>query len=203
MVTLSDRSAAGRRLVPNTRKPAFCRALAVACPMPVDAPVTRATPRLVLFMEVAPFFVLDCISKYRVRSSAAGPDGLRKAGTAPPILAGRSPTTSSGSLRMPERPARRRDQDVSTPAASGVTAPRPLTTIRRIYPPVDSGTPPELPSSARGRRSATGRKTRRASAEPVVRTTARETDGGKGRALANDAPMAAQPIWRKPSRADA
>jgi hypothetical protein len=37
---------------------------------------------------------------------------------------------------MPERPARRRDQDVSTSAARGVTAPMPVTTIRRIYSPV-------------------------------------------------------------------
>src|SRR6266567_2483804 len=51
MVTPSARSAAARRLVPNTRKPAFCRALAVAYPMPVDAPVTRATPGLVLLMK--------------------------------------------------------------------------------------------------------------------------------------------------------
>ena len=34
MVTPSDLSASARRLLPNTRKPAFCRALAVACPMP-------------------------------------------------------------------------------------------------------------------------------------------------------------------------
>ena len=87
-------------------------------------------------------------------------------GTTPPAFAGRSPTKSSESLRMPERPARRRDQDASTPAASGLSAPRPVTTTRRIYAPVDCGTTPESPSSARGWRSATGRKTRRASAEP-------------------------------------
>src|SRR5262245_18313468 len=58
MDTPSARSAAARRLVPNTRKPAFCRALAVACPMPVDAPVTRATPGLVLLMEITSFFVI-------------------------------------------------------------------------------------------------------------------------------------------------
>jgi DNA invertase Pin-like site-specific DNA recombinase len=44
-----------------------------------------------------------------------------------------------------------------------------VTTIRGIYAPVDFGTPPESPISAWGWRSATGRKTRRASAEPVVR----------------------------------
>jgi hypothetical protein len=51
---------------------------------------------------------------------------------------------------MPERPARRRDQDPSTPAASGVTAPRPVTTMRRIYVLVDSATPPEPSTSALG-----------------------------------------------------
>jgi hypothetical protein len=55
--------------------------------------------------------------------------------TQAPIFAGRSPATSSGSLRTPERPARRRDQDASTSAARGVTAPMPVTTIRRIYSP--------------------------------------------------------------------
>ena len=50
----------------------------------------------------------------------------------PPIFAGKSPTTSARSRRMPERPARRRDQDVSTSAARGVTAPMPVTTIRRV-----------------------------------------------------------------------
>jgi hypothetical protein len=53
-------------------------------------------------------------------------------GTTPPTFAGKSPTTLSGSRRMPERPAKRRDLDASTPAASGVTTPRPVTTIRRI-----------------------------------------------------------------------
>src|SRR4051794_11198739 len=61
IVRPSDLSATARRLVPNTRKPAFCRALAVACPMPEDAPVTRATPRLVLSIEITPLFVLDCV----------------------------------------------------------------------------------------------------------------------------------------------
>ena len=42
MVTPSELPAVARRLVPNTRKPALCKALAVARPMPEDAPVTRA-----------------------------------------------------------------------------------------------------------------------------------------------------------------
>jgi hypothetical protein len=61
MIVPSDLSAAARRLVPNTRKHAFRRALAVACPMPEDAPVTRATPRLGSFMELASLFMLDCV----------------------------------------------------------------------------------------------------------------------------------------------
>jgi hypothetical protein len=50
------------------------------------------------------------------------------------------------SFRMPGRPARRRDQDASTSAARGVTAPMPVTTIRRIYAPTNLGTPPALPA---------------------------------------------------------
>lgn len=61
MVTPSERSVAARRLVPNTRKPAFCNALAVAYPIPEDAPVIRATPGLVLFMEVTSLFVLESV----------------------------------------------------------------------------------------------------------------------------------------------
>jgi hypothetical protein len=84
-------------------------------------------------------------------------------------------------ITMPERPARSGDRDASASAARGVTAPPPATAIRRIYPPVDSGTPPASPGAARGWRSATGRKTRRASTEPVVSTTAREVNGRRGR----------------------
>src|SRR5258706_13992476 len=50
-------------------------------------------------------------------------------------LALRSAVIASGRVRMPDRPASRRDQLVSTLQPSGDTAPIPVTTIRRIdYP---------------------------------------------------------------------
>lgn len=50
--TPSELSVAGRRLVPKTWNPACLRAFAVTCPMPVDAPVTRATAELSLFIDM-------------------------------------------------------------------------------------------------------------------------------------------------------
>src|SRR4029079_1145390 len=74
MVMPSALSAAARRLVPSTRYPALCRALAVACPMPEDAPVTRATLELVLFMEITSVFMLIGYSPHPVGVSAGPGD---------------------------------------------------------------------------------------------------------------------------------
>ena len=50
----------------------------------------------------------------------------------PPILAGRSDTSKASIVRMPDWPARSFDQVGSTPLASGVTMPSPVTTTRLI-----------------------------------------------------------------------
>src|SRR5258706_1326412 len=74
------------------------------------------------------------------RSGSKPPSGsTATSGTWPPTFALRSAVIASGSVRMPDRPASRRDQLVSTPQPSGDTAPIPVTTIRRIFYPVSIG----------------------------------------------------------------
>ncbi len=71
------------------------------------------------------------------RSGSKPPSGsTATSGTWPPTFALRSAVIASGRVRMPDRPASRRDQLVSTPQPSGDTAPIPVTTIRRIFYPV-------------------------------------------------------------------
>ncbi|CAB5624521.1 Uncharacterised protein [Pseudomonas aeruginosa] len=55
-----------------------------------------------------------------------------RSGTWPPMLMGRSPISSAGSVAMPDCPASRRCHMGSTPQPSGLTAPMPVTTIRLL-----------------------------------------------------------------------
>ena len=77
--------------------------------------------------------IFFCSFTGTVRSGLNPPSASsRYEGTTPPTLACRSATTSSGKRRKPERPANNRCHTVSTPQPRGVTAPIPVTTIRRI-----------------------------------------------------------------------
>src|SRR5262245_7927192 len=68
-----------------------------------------------------------------IQSSALNrPDAVSPRGTCPATLEGRSETSKLWIARMPDSAAIRRFHDASTPQASGVTRPRPVTTTRRM-----------------------------------------------------------------------